>query len=209
MVKAELRFALVASLCVGLTGCAAAVHGIVASALADLLKQAFPPKISSVNPYQLAQADRERCTEFTGKGVEVTEPVGLAIPTNEGEVQTFEATIWRLWAEGERFPPRERREPATAEGTLAITEQSVLLVPPPGTAGVRIPYEVVLTVELNPLNAYSITVNSCTGRFEIFNVRQGQRNILDPETAAAAAAQLKVRVTAFRATTHKQTESPQ
>ena len=204
MVKITLRLIVVASLCVGLTGCAELIRGFATEFGAALLKEAFPPKISSVNPYQLAQADRERCRDFTRQGVEVTEPLGIAIPTNEGEVQTFEATIWRLWAEGERSSQRD----AKAEGTLAITEQSLLLVPPPGTAGVLIPYELVLTVELNPIFPYFMTVTSCTGRFETFYFWQREPNTIDPESAAAAIAQLTTRGAAFRASTHKATDTP-
>lgn len=205
MAKATLRLIFVASLCVGLTGCAEVVVSFAGQFLGEALKQAFPPKISSVNPYQLAQAqaDSERCRDLARKGVEVTEPLGIAIPTNAGEVQTHEATIWRLHAAGERVPQRE------AEGTLAITEQSVLLVPPPGTAGVLIPYEVVLTVETDPIHTYSMNVRSCTWRFETFQFWRRESNTLDPEAAAAATAQLTTRLAAFRATARKQTESPQ
>ena len=204
MVKATLRLIFVASLCVGLTGCAEVLVSFAGQFLGEALKQAFPPKLSSVNPFQLAQMDRERCRDFTRKGVAVTEPLGIAIPTNEGEVQTFEATTWRLHAEGERASQRD----AKAEGTLAITEQSVLLVPPPGTAGVRIPYEVVLGVELNPIFPYSVTVRSCTGRFETFCFWRREPNTIDPESAAAATAQLTTRVAAFQATTLKATDTP-
>ena len=154
--------------------------------------------------FQLAQLEKERCLEFIGRGIEVTEALDTSIPTNEGEVQTFEATIWRLWDEGERSSQRD----AKAEGTLAITERSILFVPPPGTAGVRIPYELVLTVELSPINPYSMTVRSCTGRFETFYFWRREPNTIDPESAAAAIAQLTTRVAAFRASTHKATDTP-
>jgi hypothetical protein len=82
------------------------------------------------------------------------------------------------------------------------------LVPPPGTAGVRIPYELVLTVELNPIFPYFMTVTSCTGRFETFYFWRREPNAVDPEAAAVAVAQLKARVAAFRATTLKATDTP-
>lgn len=208
--NASLHLALVALLCVGLAGCAAALQG--GTYLAGLLlHEATSGRLSSSSPSQpsqLAQAERERCSEFTSRGIEVTEPQEIAIPTIEGQVRTFEATILRREFEGVGSARRESRMPKLTVGTLVITERSLLLVPPPDRAGLRIPYELVQTVELNPLNAYSIIVNSCTGQFEIFNVLQGQRDILEPQTAAAAAAQLKDRVAEFQATTHRQTKPP-
>jgi hypothetical protein len=165
--------------------------------------------------FQLAQLEKERCVEFVGKGIEVTEALDASIPTNEGEVQTFQRVFWQSEFEGEGYPQRERREPVTTEGTLAISEHSVLLVPPPGTAGVRIPYEVVASVELSlasvelsHVKPHSMTVKSCNGRFDIFKFWQSHENELDPEAAAVAAAQLRSRVAAFQATMQKQAESP-
>jgi hypothetical protein len=99
--------------------------------------------------------------------------------------------------------------------TLVVTERSILLLPPPNSAGVRIPYDVVLTVEIDRRFA-AITVKSCTGRFDIFHFSKEMTNkqtndtwrTLDTGTAAAAAALIKARVGAFQPTTIKQAESP-
>lgn len=197
-----LRLGLVGFLCGSLTGCAIGIAVGVNLAAQGLLALGLAPI------FHLAQLEKERCVAFIGKGIEVTEALDASIPTNEGEVQTFQRVIWQSEFEGEGYPQRERREPVTTEGTLAISEQSVILVPPSGTAGVRIPYEVVASVELSHVNPHSMTVKSCNGRFDIFKFWQSHENKLDPEAAAVAAAQLKSRVAAFQATMQKQAESP-
>jgi hypothetical protein len=225
MVKATVRLIFVASLCVGLTGCAELVRGFATEFGAALLKEATsghsssripsqppqftqaeqPPPVKDQTP-QLTHAEREHCSEFTGKGIEVTEPPEIVIPTDEGELQIFEAATWRLELDSERDP--SRRLPVVGEGTLVITERSVFFVPPPNTAGVRIPYAVVLTAGLDPVITHAITITSCTGRFDVF-VWQKQMSKHDPEAAAVAGALLKARVVAFQAATIKQAESPQ
>jgi len=57
MVKATLRLIFVASLCVGLTGCAELVRGFATEFAAALLKEATSGQSSSVVPKQLPQAD--------------------------------------------------------------------------------------------------------------------------------------------------------
>jgi hypothetical protein len=215
-VNAPLRLALVASLCVGLTGCAEVAFRLAGMALGELLKEA-----TSGDPRPLTQPARESCSEFTDKGVAVTALVEAAVPTNEGEVQTFEGTFWRFEFEGDRTPKLGQLGVGSERwgvgiATLAVTERSVLLLPPPNNARVRIPYDVVLTVEIDRRFA-AITVKSCTGRFDIFHVTQEVTNKQtnatwrtgDTETAAAAAALIKARVVAFRATMQKQAKSPQ
>jgi hypothetical protein len=211
VVNTSLRLVFVASLCVGLTGCADALlvgARIVGAELGQLLYKATSRPTSWVQSTQPASVEISHCSELTAKGIGLTEPLELAIPTNEGEVQTFEATIWRLELEGERHPPRELQTPVGAEGTLAVTERSVLLVSQPDTAGVRIPYDVVLMVALNPVNPYSMTVKSCTGRFDIFDFRQRHTNEHDPEAAAMAVAQINARVAVIQAATDKGGEPP-
>ena len=74
--NASLRLALVASLCLGLTGCTEVVFNFAGQFLGEALKLTTPGQKSPVNPSQLAQADWERCREFSGKG---TEPLILRI----------------------------------------------------------------------------------------------------------------------------------
>jgi hypothetical protein len=205
IVNASPILALVASLSVGLTGCQGAIV-FATTQLGLLLREAITFQEFPFNSSQLSQADWKRCRELAAKGIEVTEPLEIAIPTNEGEVQTFEGTVWLLEYEGERYP--ERRLPVIAEGTLVITELSVILVPPPHTAGVRIPYQAVVTVDLNPVNRYSMNVISCTARFDTFNFWHRQTTKHDPEAAATAVAKLKARVAAFQANANRNAEVP-
>ena len=203
MVKATLRLIFVVSLCVGLTGC---LWGfVVGMELKPLLRDLNFSNSPPVNPNPLAQAEWERCRESSGKGIEATKPVAIAVPTNEGEVQTFAAMTWQFGFAGEHSPLGRLSPPAG--GTLVITERSVLLVSPSDAAGVRIPYQIVENVELNPATPYSMIVKSCTWRYDIFNFWQRQTNKDDPEAAAVAAEQLKSRVAAFQATTLKATDT--
>jgi hypothetical protein len=79
-----------------------------------------------------------------------------------------------------------------------------LFLPPPGAASVRIPYELVQGVEVRRTDRIGepryMVVNSCFGRFDIVTFSRRQTEDLDPETAMAAADQLKSRVAAFRTT---------
>ena len=201
----SLRLGLIAFLCAGLTGCAIlpavglnlAAQGVLALTLGPVFTMG-------------ERAERERCDDLASKDIAVTEPVEIAIPTDEGEVQMFERVFWRPEFEGEGYPQKERSKDSTAtEGKFVITERSILLVTPPGTAGVRIPIEIVSKVDLNPVHPYSMAVKSCGGRFDIFGFWQGQANRLDPEAAAVAAAKIKARVAAIHSTAHKGTEGPQ
>jgi hypothetical protein len=205
IVNTSLRLVFVASLCVALTGCAGALF-FAGAAIGQLLHKATVGQGPAVQSPQNASVEMGLCSEFIGRGIEVTAPVEIAIPTNEGKIQAFEATTWQFEFSGERYAQPEVRSPI-AGGTLVITEQSVLLVPPPGAAGVRIPYQVVQSVELNPVVPNSMIVNSCTGRHDVFTFWQRQTNKDDPEAAAAAVAQLKARVAAAHATAEKRIDA--
>ena len=230
----SLRLGLVLLLCAGPTGCATYSAIYVYTAVETALVAAGAVAgtgayVAGVMPWQRESA---RCAEYAAKGIKVTEPQETSIPTDEGEVHTFAPAFWRIESErkGEAFPPRTPDEagsggapqpPPPVEGTLAITERSVLLIPLPGSAGVRIPYELVrnipderdreIEVHTSSLTGKprSIIVRSCDGRSDIFTIWEGQRKNLNPEAIASAAAKIKARVAAFRATAGKGTEGSQ
>jgi hypothetical protein len=89
---------------------------------------------------------------------------------------------------------------------LAITERSVLLVPPSGSEGVRIPYEMVLSIEVKESPVTSLIVGSCHGRFDTVILWQGEARILDTEATAAAAATIKARLAGFQPGIDRETE---
>ena len=199
-VNAMLRFDLLACLCAGLTGCAIlpvaalnlaaqGAHGLVALTLGSL---------DAMNE----RSEVDRCAASAGKGIAISESLETTIPTDEGEVKMFELANWRLEFASEGYPQAERSRTPT-EGTLAIGERSILLVPPPGTIMVRIPYALVQDVEIRS-NAVtnepgSMIVKSCYGRFDIVTIRQEQSSKLDPVATTAAATSLKTHLAAFRA----------
>jgi hypothetical protein len=223
---------LVFLLCAGPAGCATygaiAVYTAAQTALVAAGAVAVTGAyVAGVTPWQ---RESTRCAEYAARGIKVTEPQEARIPADEGEVHTFAPAFWRIDSErkGEAFPPRTPHEagsgdaaqpPPPVEGTLAVTDRSVLLIPLPGTAGVRIPYEVVRNIpderereiEVHTSSVTgeprSMIVRSCDGRSDVFTIWERQRKRLDPEAIAAAAATIKARVAAFRATEGKGTDA--
>jgi hypothetical protein len=194
------RWGLAALLCAGLTGCAlwpAAALNLAAQGAKGVAALALGPLANMQE-----QSEKDRCLLFAGKGISVTESLEAAIPTNEGEVSTFEPAFWRPEFAREGYPQVEQARTPT-EGTLAITNRSILLLPPPGTTSVRIPYELVQDVEARRSavtgEPIAVIVRSCSGRFDIIAFARRQPNPPDPEMTVAAAAQLKARVASFHA----------
>ena len=193
------RLRWVALLCVGFTGCAmlpAAGLNLAAQGAKGLVALTLGPLAAMQE-----RADPDRCAVFTGKGISVTESLETAIPTDEGQVGRFEPASWRLEYAREGYPQVERLRTPT-EGTLVITERSVVLVALPGAASVRIPYELVQTVEVHRMAdtgaPRSMIVKSCFGRFDIVTFGQREAGSLDQGATTAAAAQLTARVAAFQ-----------
>ena len=191
----------VAFLCMGLAGCAAlpAVGlNLAAQGAQGLVALTLGPMVAMQEA-----SETDRCSVFTGKGISVTESLETVIPIDEGEVNLFEQANWRPEFAREGYPQFERSRTPT-EGALAITGRSVLFVPLAGTTSIRVPYELVQDVEFGR-NAVtgeprSMIVRSCYGRFDIVTFRQQQPDNSDSGTTTSAAAQLKARVAAFRAT---------
>ena len=145
--------------------------------------------------------EKDRCVAAARKGVAIAQSLESAVPTREGTVTTFEPAYWRPEFESEGYPQVERAR-TQVEGTLALTERAVVLLPPPGTTSVRIPYELVVEVSVkrnaDTGEARSTVVKSCSGRYDIFTFRPRQPNSADPD-ATTVAADLKARVAAFDA----------
>ena len=176
-----LRSVLFALVCAGVSGCQ-----IMVAADIDQMMWA---------------AETNRCREFAAKGIAAVESIDIPIPANEREAQRFEAVLWWGPAFERAGSPHQLEQSGTpAKGTLVVTDKSLYLVPPPGTAGVLIPYEVVKAVDLSPINPHSLIVRTLCHRFDIFAFWQRQADKFDPEAAAVAATQLKARVAAYQAT---------
>ena len=177
----SLRLCLFAFLCAGLTGCLTLPTDWEAYA---------------------QRAENRRCRDSLAMGITVSEPLDAAIPTDEGKVERFGPIFWRSAFSGEGYPQREpKRMPA--EVTLAFTEWSIVVVPPPGAAGVRIPYEAVVDVATSAKSSSVVIVTSVCGRYDIFTfILKQEQNERSSEIAKAAIALLKARVAASRTMTH-------
>ena len=189
---------LLACACVGVTGCAilpAAGLSLAAQGAQGVVALALGPLVNMQE-----RAEKDRCVAYTNKGISVTESLEAAIPIDEGAVSIFELASWRPEFSRDGYPQVERFRTPT-DGTLAISERAALLLPPPGTTSIRIPYELVQNVEVRRDDVTGkprdMIVNSCFGRFDIVTFPPQQPDIPDPETAMAAAAQLKSRMAAF------------
>ena len=69
---------------------------------------------------------------------------------------TSEPAFWRLDLPREVYPQVERSR-TPPEGTLAVTERSVVFLPLPGATSVRIPYELVEDGLISPDNFRDFT----------------------------------------------------
>src|SRR5262249_49843295 len=144
-----------------------------------------------------------QCTGPTDKKLEVTEAVDINVPANEGKVATFTPAYWQ--------PPFARnasQAAASAEataGTFAISDKSIVFLPPPGVEGVQLPLVGVVNVELQQDAARGaprqLTVESCFGRLDRFTFGQTQNaRQLDSKATADAAAEIRARIAPARTT---------
>jgi len=174
-----LRLTLFALACAGLYGC--------------LILEG--PRIDEA----IRAAERERCQAYVDKGIAVTEPQETTIPADEGTPRRFAPVFWGLAYEREGHPQLEQAR-TSIEGVLVITDRSMIFVPPPGTAGVRIPYEIVVDAGLSPVNPQSLIVRTLCRRFDVFTFWQKHLDKFDPQAAAAVATQLEARLAALQST---------
>jgi hypothetical protein len=190
---------LAALLCGSLAGCA--LGPVIA---ANLAAQGATGLVAiSLGPMAALQerSEKDRCAVHNRNGIGITESLEAVIPTNEGAVRAFEPAWWRQEFAREGYPEIERARTQT-EGTLAITDRAVFLVPLPGAIRVRIPYELVQDVEVGTNAATgaarAVIVKSCYGRFDIVTLAERQPGAPDSAAVSAAAAELNARVAAFR-----------
>jgi len=147
------------------------------------------------------RSETDRCLVWTNKGIAIGESLETTIPFDERKAATFEPAEWRTEHASDGYPQVERSRTPT-EGSLAIGRKSVLLVPSPGMARIRIPYELIqdVAIRYDPVSnePRSIVVKSCNGRFDIVTFRQERPGRSDPDATTAAASELKARLAAFK-----------
>ena len=130
------------------------------------------PQIERTLDRAVHRAERERCVAYQSKGIGVIETAKMVIPVDEGEVQSFGPAHWHTEFERgdvhtfgflawytthrESDSPKGRLE-TPAEGTLAVTDRAVVLASLSSRVGVHIPYEVLLRVDVSPVNRVSAT----------------------------------------------------
>jgi hypothetical protein len=190
--KSVLRLGLIALLCMALVGCAGFFMGV---AIAD----------AKYKQEEHARWLANQCQAIIAKGFVVTQSLGTAIPSDEGKVIAFESAIWRVQFASEGYPQHESAVSGSS-ATFAITERSVVLAVSPDTTGVRIPYELIANVEVERNSRtglpHAVIVESYCGRFDVVTFfKRREPNKRDPEEIKTAAAQLKVRLAAFHAST--------
>jgi hypothetical protein len=189
-----------AILVAGLSGCA----GLPLAALNLAAQGAQGLVAMTLGPLDAAKerSETDRCLASANKGIAIGESLEMTIPTADGEVEAFESASWRTEFARDGYPKTERSGPSTG-ATLSIGERSVHFVPDAGAITIRIPYELVLDVEVRKSaathDAGSVIVKSCNGRFDIVAFWQVRPGTPDPAATAAAAAQLNARLAAFRA----------
>jgi hypothetical protein len=178
------RLCLMMHMCATLAGCAGSLG--LAAGIMDNMRQ-----------HKIEEELRQACLDLAVKNIVVTEPSDMTIPTNEGQVDTFEPAYWQVEAEfWEGYRPA--RSTGAVAGTLAVTKRSILLVPSHGVAGVRIPYPVVRDVFFQPGvrgKLGRVFVKSCGGRLDSFSLRDQQdHQRSDPVANAKAHDQIDARL---------------
>jgi len=141
----------------------------------------------------------DQCRVLAQKGISVSETLEIGVPANEGQAVMFEPAWWRPEFAREGYPQVERSR-APREGVLAIGDRSLTFVPPAGAVSVRVPYDLVRSVEVRgdaSGTPMSLVVGSCNGRFDIVTFQRGARP--DPTMTTDAAGALRARIAALRA----------
>jgi len=195
-----LRLGLIALATCHLAGCAAWPAAVAVNLASQGAKGLAAMTLGATSAAQ--ERSEERCVLFVNKGYSVTESLEWSVPANEGDVKVFEPAYWRPEFARDGYPEIEQSK-APVEVSLAISERAVLFLPAAGRTSVRIPYQLVQDVEVKTTPATGeiryVVVKSCSGRFDIVVFRASQPDKVDAEATTAAAAQLKSRLTAFRA----------
>jgi hypothetical protein len=148
------------------------------------------------------RSEKDRCLVYARNGISVVETLESAVAAREPNVATYDPAFWRPEFARDGYPQVESRR-IPVEGTLAIADRFVAFVAPPGTISVRIPFELVQGVDIQPVamteKPRALVIRSCDGRFDILTFQSPGRLDSDPDVMAAAAATLQERVAHFRA----------
>ena len=183
-------------LCEALAGCAAPILGAALAAQGTTAAVAL--SLGPLDDLRDRTAE-DQCRVLAERGVSVSESLEWGVPASEGKAVTFEPAYWRPEFSHDGYPQVERAR-TPVEGALAIGDRSLTFVPPPGGAvSIRIPYELVRSVEVRGDAAgtpVSLVVGSCQGRFDIVTFRRHGRP--DPVTTSDAAAAIRAHVPALR-----------
>jgi hypothetical protein len=194
-----LRLQLTAILVAGLAGCAA----LPLTALNLAAQGAQGLVAMTLGPLDAAKerSETDRCQASSNKGIAIGESLETTIPFGDGEMATFEPASWRTEFARDGYPKSERSGPSV-EATLSIGERSIYFVPDAGAITIRIPYELVLDVEVRRSavtnDPASLIVKSCSGRFDIVVFWQKRPGTPDPVATASAATKLNAQLAAFR-----------
>ena len=193
-----------AVLCAGLMGCAAGLlPALLAPQVATTVGVAGLSAASCAGDSSSCEPRARQCSSPTDRKLAVTEAVDVDIPANEGKVAAFTPAYWQP-----QFAQNASLAAVSAEanaGTFAITDKSIVFVPPPGVDGVHLPLVGVVNVELQQSSATGaarqLTVESCFGRLDRFTFGQPQNaRQLDSKATADAAAEIKARIATVRPT---------
>src|SRR6516225_5176514 len=136
-----------AFLCVTLTACAAALLPAMVMPQAAATVAVAGLSAASCTGNSSCELQAPQCASQTDKKLEVTEAIDVDIPANEGKVASFTPAYWQSQFETQ-IPARGAAAVEVTAGTLAVTDKSIVFVPPPGIEGVHLPLIGVLNVEL-------------------------------------------------------------
>ena len=189
-------------LCVALTACAAALLPAVVMPQVAATVAVAGLSAASCSGDSSCELEARQCASQTDKKLAVSEAVDIAIPANEGKVAAFTPAYWQPQFETQ-IPARAAATVEVTAGTFAVTDKSIVFVPPPGIEGVQLPLMGVLTVELQQSATTGaprqLTVESCFGRLDRFTFGQSQNaRQLDSKATADAAAEIKARIATAR-----------
>lgn len=196
------RFGASTLLWIGLTGCAAGLLPVLLVPQVAATLGVGGLSAASCGGNSTCEPEAAQCASPTDKKIEVTQAADIEVPANEGKVTTFSPAYWQPQFVSEVAPRGASAVEATA-GIFAITDKSIAFVPPPGTAGVRVPLASVLNVEVQQSSTTGaprqLTVESCFGRLDRFTFGQSkQPRQLDSKATADAAAEVSARIAAMR-----------
>ena len=190
-----MRLLAIALLCGQLTGCA-----VIAAALSEtLVWSAGEVAVSAGLGGALALAgalESKHCDGAIHSGVTVAGADRNALLMSGPSLEVFEPTLWQsATMRSGRVEPEPESE--SLEGAFALADASVLFVPTSGTPGFRVPYELIVQVDIRENPVHALLIRSCLGRVDRFTFWRSARQVMDAKATSEAAAALKRRLDAF------------